>query len=87
MEDSQGRTVTLIPRYATNIYFDVSTPVNNAQEYNDFYGPNCYGHDQDTLGGEEGYMCTRDSWKSNVEHTMDDIFVCAVCTGGQNDVV
>ncbi|KNC81088.1 hypothetical protein SARC_06568 [Sphaeroforma arctica JP610] len=35
------KSINVIPRFATRVYFDVSTPTEMAMEHNSIYGPNC----------------------------------------------
>eukprot|EP00122_Pirum_gemmata_P021224 Pgem_evm1s19786 len=53
----------VIPRKATRIYYDVSTPEENADEHNTFYGPNCEGCDQDGEISFMGLKCNKTSFK------------------------
>jgi hypothetical protein len=39
----EKRTVNVIPRFATRVYFDCATAEQNAMEHNSIYGPDCVG--------------------------------------------
>jgi hypothetical protein len=42
-------SIMVIPRWATRIYFDVSTPRESQKEHNSFYGPKCIGRKSGAL--------------------------------------
>ncbi|KNC78923.1 hypothetical protein SARC_08668, partial [Sphaeroforma arctica JP610] len=57
------RSIYVIPRMATQIYFDAATQQQLRDEFNSFYGPTCYGYDQSASATDGGYKCSVDSWK------------------------
>lgn len=68
-----GNNVEIIPRFATRIYFDSSTPEENAMEHNAFYGPNCDGFDQIGTIGANGLRCNTTSYKYDRDLTFMEI--------------
>ncbi|KNC87247.1 hypothetical protein SARC_00633 [Sphaeroforma arctica JP610] len=55
-----ARSVTIIPRFATRVYFDVSLPVEFEMEHNSIYGPNCT-------------LCKNDTFKYDDNLTVDTL--------------
>lgn len=45
-KDSKNRHILVLPREATQLYFDASTAEENAKQHASMYGPHCYGYKQ-----------------------------------------
>eukprot|EP01134_Creolimax_fragrantissima_P006683 CFRG6683T1 len=58
-----AKSVDVIPRFATRVYFDVSLPEEMAMEFNSFYGPNCYGSQMEGTIVSGGLKCNISSFK------------------------
>eukprot|EP01134_Creolimax_fragrantissima_P004568 CFRG4568T1 len=56
-------SIMVIPRYATRIYFDTSLPEELEMEHNSFYGPTCYGYNQNEQPTSGGWKCNAASFK------------------------
>eukprot|EP00121_Abeoforma_whisleri_P014486 Awhi_evm1s13355 len=65
--------LSIIPRFSTRIYYDVSYPELNAKEHNDFYGPTCQGYNStgDIVFG--GNKCNVDSFKYPKDLTFEEM--------------
>eukprot|EP00121_Abeoforma_whisleri_P000994 Awhi_evm1s886 len=70
--DRLGRTVTIIPRYPTRIYFDVSIPIQSETEHNSIYGPKCDGHLK-TTPVSYPQKCNVSSFKYPKDLTIDEM--------------
>eukprot|EP00123_Amoebidium_parasiticum_P022336 comp8570_c0_seq1/m.3858 comp8570_c0_seq1/g.3858 ORF comp8570_c0_seq1/g.3858 comp8570_c0_seq1/m.3858 type:complete len:944 (-) comp8570_c0_seq1:455-3286(-) len=69
-----GERVMVIPRFATRVYFDCSTPEENVMEHNSFYGPRCIGYNEtgpvNALGGRK---CNTTTLKYDHDLTWDEV--------------
>eukprot|EP00122_Pirum_gemmata_P008642 Pgem_evm1s7974 len=63
----------VIPRFATRIYFDCVTPEEDVKQHNTFYGPDCYGNDQDEPPSFGGFKCSRTSAKYSRDLTFPEM--------------
>lgn len=66
------RTVDVIPRFATRVYFDCAIPEQNAMEHNSIYGPNCLGKNL-TSPAVFPQKCNTTTFKYPRDLTMDEI--------------
>eukprot|EP00122_Pirum_gemmata_P011484 Pgem_evm1s10639 len=72
--DRKGRTVAIIPRFPTSIYFDVTNPEQAAAEYNSFYGPKCIGYDM-AVPITYPFKCNTTSFKYTRDLTFEEIIM------------
>ena len=73
-QGSNGDHVSIIPRYATNIYFDCSLPEENEKQFNSFYGPKCLGFDhQGPADPSANLKCNATSFKYDHDLSIEEI--------------
>ncbi|KNC86850.1 hypothetical protein SARC_00996 [Sphaeroforma arctica JP610] len=68
-----AKSMVVIPRFATEIYFDTATQQQLQSEFNSYYGPKCYGYDQSASATDGGYKCNVNSFKFPRDLTATEI--------------
>eukprot|EP01134_Creolimax_fragrantissima_P001829 CFRG1829T1 len=68
-----SKKMNVIPRYATRVYFDVSFPEESVEEFNSFYGPNCFGWNETGPIVFKGRKCNVTSFKYDRKITLNEI--------------
>eukprot|EP01134_Creolimax_fragrantissima_P004564 CFRG4564T1 len=67
------KSIKVLPRFASRIYYDVSLPEELAVEHNSFYGPRCYGYDQNEDISSGGWKCNSNSFKYDHDLTAEEV--------------
>ncbi|KNC87090.1 hypothetical protein SARC_00766 [Sphaeroforma arctica JP610] len=63
----------VIARYATRVYFDVSLPEESVAEFNSFYGPHCYGWNEEGPIVFKGRKCNTTSFRYDRDLELNEI--------------
>eukprot|EP01134_Creolimax_fragrantissima_P003765 CFRG3765T1 len=83
VRDRLDRSVFIIPRFATRVYFDCSLPIESKMEHASIYGPKCYGYDR-AQPVSYPYKCSKDTFKYSRDLEYSEILSIEAYETGRN---